>query len=85
MTPKTEETLNSHFKLAKQLGAESVALTGKSVSAELYRFAEERHMTQIIIGHSTRTKFETLLRGSTVSRLLKKAKNIEIHVIPIEE
>lgn len=78
------EMLEGHLKLAKQLGAEIVTLTGKSISAELVKFAQKRHITQIIIGHSTRTKLQTFLRGSTVSKLLKKAKNIEIHVIPNE-
>lgn len=82
MTPKDSESLASHSKLAKQLGAEVVTLTGKSVSGELAKFAAERHITQIIIGHATRTKLETLLRGSTVTKLLKQAKNIEIHIIP---
>jgi two-component system, OmpR family, sensor histidine kinase KdpD len=81
-TPKLQESIDNHFKLAKQLGAEVVSLTGKSVSGELAKFADERHITQIIIGHATRTKLETVLRGSTVTKLLKKAKNIEIHVIP---
>lgn len=82
LTSKDREMLDAHFKLAKQLGAEIVTLTGKSVSGELSKFAQERHITQIIIGHATRTKLQTLVRGSTVSKLLKKAKNIEIHVIP---
>lgn len=82
LTKKDEEMLESHFKLARQLGAEVITLTGKSVSDELLKFAREKHITQIIIGHSTRTKLQTILRGSTVIKLIKKAKNIEIHVIP---
>lgn len=82
LTPKNKEMLEAHYKLAKQLGAEVVTLTGISVSGELSKFAQDRHITQIIIGHATRTKLQTILRGSTVSKLLKKSKNIEIHVIP---
>jgi two-component system, OmpR family, sensor histidine kinase KdpD len=84
LTLKDRQMINSYFQLAKQLGAETVMLTGKSVSAELLKFAEKRHITQIIIGHSARTKLETILRGSTIVKLLKKAKNIEVHVIPNE-
>ena len=85
-TNSSEDTqkLQNYFDLAKQLGAETVVLTGKSVSGELLKFANERHITQIIIGHSTRTKLQTMVRGSTVGKLLKKAKNIELHVIPNE-
>lgn len=82
MTEKDAATLEGHFKLARQLGAEVVNLTAKSISRELAQFATERYITQIIIGHSTRTKLQTLLRGSTVTRLLKLTKDIEVHVIP---
>lgn len=82
LTAKQKEMLESYHKLARQLGADVVTLKGKSVSGELADFAHERHITQIIIGHSRRTKVQTLLRGSTVSKLLKQTKNIEVHVIP---
>lgn len=82
MTEKDAATLEGHFKLARQLGAEVVNLTAKSISRELAQFATERYITQIIIGHSTRTKVQTFLRGSTVTRLLKLTKDIEVHVIP---
>ncbi|WP_411680472.1 universal stress protein [Clostridium thailandense] len=82
MTEKDSVTLEGHFKLARQLGAEVVNMTGKSISRELAQFATQRYITQIIIGHSTRTKIQTLLRGSTVTRLLKLTRDIEVHVIP---
>lgn len=82
ITKKDAAMLEGHFKLARQLGAEVVNLTGKSISKELAQFATQRYITQIIIGHSTRTKLETLLRGSTVTRLLKHTRDIEVHVIP---
>ncbi len=81
-TEKDEEMIKKHQMLARQLGAEIVTLKGKSISRELVRFALEKHITQIIIGHSNRSKIQTLLRGSTVYKLLKHAKDIEIHVIP---
>ncbi len=82
ITEKHKEMLESCYKLARQLGADIVTLTGRSIPGELADFAHGRHITQIIIGHSRRTKLQTLLGGSTVSKLLKQTKNIEVHVIP---
>jgi two-component system sensor histidine kinase KdpD len=76
--------LEGHFKLARQLGAEVVELTGKSISGELSKFAQDRHITQIVIGHSNRTKLQTLLRGSTIDKLLRKVRSAAVHVIPNE-
>lgn len=81
---KEVQMLEGHFKLAKQLGAEVVSLKGKSVSGELAKFASQRHITQILISHSNRTRIEKILRGSTVNKLLKQTKNIEVHIIPHE-
>lgn len=81
-TKKNIETIDSHFKLAQELGADTVTLTGKSISSELAKFATQHHITQIIIGHSERSKFQTLIYGSTITKLLRQTKNIEVHVIP---
>ncbi len=78
---KDRQILNSHFQLARQLGAETGTLEGKSVSDELAKWSNEKHITQIFIGYPRRTKLETLLRGSTVNRLIKKLDNIDIHLI----
>lgn len=79
---KDFQMLESHFKLARELGAEVITLKGKSVSFELSKFACEKHITQILIGHSYRTWIERLIRGSTINKLLKQTKNIEVHIIP---
>lgn len=84
VTAKDREMLKNHYKLARQLGAEVVTLSGKSISGKLSEFAAERHINQIIIGHSSRTKLQTILRGSTIDKLLQKASRAEVHVIPNE-
>lgn len=73
-----------YFELARQLGAEVVNLRGKSASEELAKFASSKHITQILIGHNNRTTVEKIVRGSTVNKLLKQTKNIEVHIIPHE-
>lgn len=79
---KCLDMLSSHFKLAEQLGAETITLTGKSVSRELVRFASQKHITQIIIGHANRSFWQMVFRGSPATKILRRAKDIEIHVIP---
>lgn len=84
LAPKDIEMLDSHFKLAEQLGAEVIKLTGKSISKTLANFSMQKHITQIIIGHNKRNKWQRFIRGSTVTKLLDRTRNIEIHVIPTE-
>lgn len=84
LTQKNRDDVENYFKMATQLGAEVVSLSGKSVSEELTNFAGSRHITQIIVGHNSRSTLQLLLRGSTVSKLLRNNKGTEIHVIPYD-
>lgn len=81
-SPKDIKSLNENIALAKDLGAETITLKGKSVSNELVNFASSKYVTQIIIGHPNRSKLQTIIRGSTVYKLLKEVKEAEIHIIP---
>jgi len=83
MTDAEHKMIHSHIQLAEQLGAEAVELSGKSVSESLAAYANKKHITQIILGQSSRTKVETFFRGSTINKLIKAVKNVEIHLIPI--
>lgn len=84
LTSADKKMLDEHYKLARLLGAKVVTLTGKSVSGEITNYITENHVTQVILGHSKRTKLQTLLRGSTISKLIKYTKNVEFHIIPDE-
>lgn len=79
---KDREELENNFKLAKQLGAATVLLKGRNISGALVKFAKEKHITQIVIGHSAKSIFQSFFTGSTTSKLLGETKDIAIHVIP---
>jgi two-component system sensor histidine kinase KdpD len=76
------EMLISHRKLAKKLGAEIVTLESKSVFKALSNFAIEKHITQIVIGSSRKTKSQYFFTGSTLTKLVRYTKNVEFHIVP---
>jgi two-component system sensor histidine kinase KdpD len=82
LNEKDLKTLDENRTLARELGADVVTLKGKSVSSEITKFIEERHITQVILGHSQRSNWEIFLRGSTISKLIKFTENVEFHIIP---
>jgi len=79
---KEKEDLEANFKLAQQLGAKTVTISGRNISNELAKFAKDKHITQIVIGHSDKSIFQSSFTGTTTSKLLGHTKNIAIHVIP---
>ncbi|MHC1748799.1 MAG: universal stress protein [Cellulosilyticaceae bacterium] len=78
-----KKSLEENLLLAEKLGAEVIPLKGHSISHTLVNFATEKHITKLIIGHSKRSFWQTLVRGSTVNKILKLAKDIEIMVVPM--
>lgn len=79
---ETDKVLEEHKKLAKALDAIIVEKQSKSVSKAIVDFANEEGITQIILGHSRRSKIQTLFRGSTINKVLSEAPNVEVRVIP---
>ena len=83
-TPEIINELNSNIELAETLNGTVIKLEGTSVSRSLLKFAHEKHVTKLVIGHPKRTKLQKLFRGSTTNKFLEQAKDIQILVIPYD-
>ncbi|HEX7551606.1 MAG TPA: sensor histidine kinase KdpD, partial [Candidatus Methylomirabilis sp.] len=73
--------LTDTLRMAEQLGAETVTLTGQSISEELLAFARTRNVTKIVIGKPRRPLWRRLLFGSIADALVRNSGEIDIHVI----
>lgn len=83
-TPDRIKDLNSNIELSEKLNGTFISLEGKSVSNTLLKFAQEKHITKLVIGHPKRSKIQKLFRGSTTNKFLEHAKNIQIIVVPYD-
>ncbi|WP_297437769.1 universal stress protein [uncultured Clostridium sp.] len=82
-TGANQKSLKDNIELSQKLNAQIIELNGSSVSSEIIKFATKKHITKLIIGHSKRTLLQKLFRGSTINKILEKAKNIEIIIVPL--
>jgi two-component system sensor histidine kinase KdpD len=81
MDAQTRHQLAMHMRLAEQLGAETVTLTGQEVAGEIVAYAQSRNVTKIVIGKTgtlTRWRF---WRRSVVDRLVQRSGNIDVYII----
>ncbi|WHZ28219.1 MAG: Osmosensitive K+ channel histidine kinase KdpD [Nitrospira sp.] len=69
------------LRLAEQLGAETVTLTGENVAQEILSYARSRNATKIIVGKPLRSLWKEWLFGSVVSDLVHQSGEIDIYVI----
>jgi len=87
-TPATEgmseahrQNLMRHMRLAEQLGAETVTLTGQNVAEELLRYARSHNVTRLVVGKAARSRWIELFTGSLVHDLVRLSGDVELHIV----
>ncbi len=67
---------------ARESGAQVEVLEGEDPVETILRHARSHGVTQIFVGHSVKKDLGTRIFGSTVSRLLRAARGIDVRVFP---
>jgi two-component system sensor histidine kinase KdpD len=79
--PKAMEAqLSQNLRLAEQLGAEVVTLSGNNATDELLRFALERNITKLIVGKPVAGGWRQRFRASLVDQIVRKSRDIDVYV-----
>jgi two-component system, OmpR family, sensor histidine kinase KdpD len=80
--PQAErDRATQHLRLAEQLGAETVTLTGHSVADEVVAYARQKNVSKIVIGKPAGSRWRELLFGSVVNDLVRKSGDIDVYLI----
>lgn len=70
----------------EELGGEFHVLRTDDEPVEtILSFAYQQHVTQLLVWESQRSRWQEVFRGSFVSRLIRRATSIDIHVIARSE
>ncbi|MHB1328828.1 MAG: ATP-binding protein [Gemmatimonadales bacterium] len=74
-----------HFRLAEQLGAEAVRLTGADVVSEIVGWALDHNVTRIVVGRVAARPRASLFRRSLAEALIQRAPGIDITVVALDQ
>ena len=78
-----QKILEQNLAFARKLGAVVEVLNGKDAAQAILRFAMERGITQIFVGHSSAPyNAWNRLRGDLIDRLIRSAEGIDVVVYP---
>jgi two-component system, OmpR family, sensor histidine kinase KdpD len=69
------------LRLAEQLGAETVTLTGHNISEEILAYARKRNVTKIIVGKPAHAPWRDMLFGSVLNDLIRHSGLVDVYVI----
>lgn len=79
--PDRQRSLQANFRFAENLGAHVVRLKAKDVAAGMAEFVREKHITQVIFGHSATSGWRRYLFLSAVHRFLRDAPAVDVHIV----
>jgi two-component system sensor histidine kinase KdpD len=79
---RARQHLEAHAVLAEDLGAEVLRIRSDDIAKALVQVARERHVTQVVLGQPARRRWEEIIRGSIVNRVLRLSTEMDIHLVP---
>ena len=85
IAPKDSDALQRNIKLAETLGATVVRVKADQPADGLIAFAQREGVTHVIFGQSARTRWELLLRGSTLDKFLAAVPDAAVQVVLLSE
>jgi two-component system, OmpR family, sensor histidine kinase KdpD len=80
-----QAALQRNLALAEELGATVVRVRADKPSDGLIAFAKREGITHVIFGQSARTRWEILVKGSTLNRFLDEVRDAAVQVVPLGE
>jgi two-component system sensor histidine kinase KdpD len=85
INPRDADALQQNIRLAETLGATVVRVKAERPADGLIAFAQREGVTHVIFGQSARTRWELLMRGSTLDRFLSAVPDAAVQVVPLTE
>ena len=76
--------LQKNIALSESLGATVVRVRADRPADGLVAFAKREGITHVIFGQTARTRWEILLKGSTLNRFLEEVRDAAVQVVPLD-
>jgi two-component system sensor histidine kinase KdpD len=83
--PEAHHRLEEYQRMARDLGAQVVALVDRNVSDALIRFAQQENISHVVFGQPVRSRWDILLRGSVLNRFLSEVRDVTVQVVPMQK
>ena len=84
LNEKQDKIIKDDLMLAERLDIRLVRLKGNPAD-ELIKYARDNDITQIMIGHAIRSRFENMMREPISTALARELRTIDIHIVAAEQ
>jgi two-component system sensor histidine kinase KdpD len=79
--PANQRTLQENLRLARNLDARILQIQGTHVAEELRKMVEEQHITQVMFGYSTQSRWRRYLYFSPIHKFLQHSLPVDVHIV----
>jgi two-component system, OmpR family, sensor histidine kinase KdpD len=85
ISPHDADALQQNIRLAESLGATVVRVKAERPADGLIAFAQREGVTHVIFGQSARSRWELVMRGSTLDKFLSAVPDAAVQVVPLND
>lgn len=81
LSDEDKDMLRKNVDMAIELGAELVTIRDSNIPGAIRQIAEEKNVTQIVMGRPDRRFLDILRGGTLLDQLVKETSDIDVHVL----
>ncbi len=81
LSPRDRLRVEGTLRLAEELGASAVTLTGTKVADAVLDYAQAHNVTKIVAGKPVRSPWRDRIFGSVVDELIRRSGQIDVYII----
>ena len=82
---QNQRTLAANLKFAESVGATIIQVKGGKVAEAVAEVVRDRHITQVVFGHSAASGWKKYLYLSAIHRFLRVAPAVDVHIVSQED
>lgn len=85
LTKQESLAIETSEKLCREFEGEFLRIKSHNIVDIITQVARENRITQIVVGETRRSRWELLIRGSMVQKLMRTLPDIDLHIIATEK
>ena len=72
-------------QFCRDFDGEFIRVESSNIAEAIANVAHEYSITQVVLGHSQKSRWQSFLKNSPIQSLLKHLQNVDLHIIAIEK
>ena len=81
LSSKEETLMQEAADLCRNLGGKMVVLEGESPHTEIADYIKSTNVSFVVMGQSTRSRFQEVVRGSIINRIMRETQNVDVMIV----